>query len=56
MWKGILDEHGRLMVVMNFNMDMGDSWEHADDPDYPQEMTALGYRFGVNYILYAMTH
>ncbi|MFO7325987.1 MAG: DUF4159 domain-containing protein [Pseudomonadota bacterium] len=56
MWKGILDEHGRLMVVMNFNMDMGDSWEHADDPDYPQEMTALGYRFGINYILYAMTH
>jgi hypothetical protein len=56
MWKGILDEHGRLMVVMNFNMDMGDSWEHADDPEYPQAMTALGYRFGINYILYAMTH
>ena len=56
MWKGILDERGRLMVVMNFNMDMGDSWEHADDPDYPQAMTALGYRFGINYIMYAMTH
>jgi hypothetical protein len=56
MWKGILDDHGRLMVVMNFNMDMGDSWEHADDPDYPQAMTALGYRFGINYIMYAMTH
>jgi Domain of unknown function (DUF4159) len=56
MWKGILDERGRLMVVMNFNMDMGDSWEHADDPEYPQAMTALGYRFGINYIMYAMTH
>ena len=56
MWKGILDEKGRLMVVMNFNMDMGDSWEHSDDPDYPQAMTALGYRFGINYIMYAMTH
>jgi hypothetical protein len=56
MWKGILDEKGRLMVVMNFNMDMGDSWEHADDPEYPQAMTALGYRFGINYIMYAMTH
>jgi hypothetical protein len=55
-WKGIFDDNGHLMVVMNFNMDMGDSWEHADDPDYPQEMTALGYRFGINYILYAMTH
>ena len=55
-WRGILDDAGRLMVVMNFNMDMGDSWEHADDPVYPQPMTALGYRFGINYILYAMTH
>jgi hypothetical protein len=56
LWKGIFDDTGRLMVVMNFNMDMGDSWEHADDPDYPQAMTALGYRFGINYIMYAMTH
>ncbi len=56
MWKGIFDDTGRLMVVMNFNMDMGDSWEHADDADYPQAMTALGYRFGINYIMYAMTH
>jgi hypothetical protein len=55
-WRGIHDDAGRLMVVMNFNMDMGDSWEHADDPVYPQPMTALGYRFGINYILYAMTH
>jgi hypothetical protein len=55
-WLGIFDDAGRLMVVMNHNMDMGDSWEHADDPDYPQAMTALGYRFGINYILYAMTH
>jgi hypothetical protein len=55
-WLGIFDDAGRLMVVMNHNMDMGDSWEHADDPEYPQAMTALGYRFGINYILYAMTH
>ena len=55
-WRGIYDDDGRLMVAINFNMDMGDSWEHADDPDYPQAMTALGYRFGINYIMYAMTH
>ena len=56
MWKGSLDEDGRLMVVMNVTMDMGDAWEHADDPEYPQAMTALGYRVGINYIMYAMTH
>jgi hypothetical protein len=55
-WRGIYDDHNRLMVVMNFNIDMGDSWEHADDPNYPVPMTALGYKFGINYIIYAMTH
>ena len=30
--------------------------EHADLPQYPEPMTALAYRFGINYILYAMTH
>jgi hypothetical protein len=55
-WRGIYDDDGRLMVVMNFNMDMGDAWEHADDPVYPEPMTALAYRFGINYVIYAMTH
>ncbi len=54
--RGIYDDDGRLMVAMNFNMDMGDSWEHADDPEYPMLMTGQGYRLGVNYIVYAMTH
>lgn len=55
-WKGIYDESGRLMVAINFNMDMGDAWEHADDPYYPQSMTSLAYRFGINYVVYALTH
>ncbi|MDX1562893.1 MAG: DUF4159 domain-containing protein, partial [Gammaproteobacteria bacterium] len=55
-WRGIYDDDGRLMVAINFNMDLGDAWEHADDPRYPNPMTALAYRFGVNYIIYAMTH
>jgi hypothetical protein len=55
-WRGIFDDDGRLMVAINFNMDMGDAWEHADDPVYPEPMTALAYRFGINYVIYAMTH
>src|SRR5688500_3327637 len=34
-WRGIYDDHGRLMVIINFNMDLGDAWEHADMPEYP---------------------
>ncbi|MGV3590168.1 MAG: DUF4159 domain-containing protein [Gammaproteobacteria bacterium] len=55
-WAGIYDDDGRLMVAIDFNMDMGDAWEHADDPCYPEPMTALAYRFGINYLIYAMTH
>jgi hypothetical protein len=55
-WKGIFDDSGRLMVAINFNMDLGDAWEHADEPRYPQPLTALAYRFAISYALYAMTH
>ena len=55
-WHGIHDDRGRLVVAINFNMDMGDAWEHADDPVYPVPMTSLAYRFAVNYVIYSMTH
>jgi hypothetical protein len=55
-WRGIYDDEGRLMVAINHNMDLGDAWEHANDPRYPTDLTALAYRFGVNYVIYAMTH
>ena len=55
-WRCIYDDHGRLMVVINHNMDMGDAWENADLPEYPEKMTALAYRFAVNYVVYSMTH
>lgn len=55
-WRGIYDDAGNLMVAINHNIDMGDAWEHADDAFYPLPMTATAYRFGVNYVIYAMTH
>tara|TARA_R110000772_G_scaffold190758_2_gene301560 strand:- start:3050 stop:3898 length:849 start_codon:yes stop_codon:yes gene_type:complete len=55
-YRGIYDDNGRLMVAINHNMDLGDAWEHADTPGYPQPMTAMAYRFAVNYVIYSMTH
>jgi hypothetical protein len=55
-WRGIYDDKNRLMVTMSFNSDVGDSWEWADDPRYPEKYSALGIRLGVNYVVYAMTH
>jgi len=55
-WRGIYDDKNRLMVAICHNMDLGDSWEHADNPEYPEKFSSLGMRIGVNYIIYSMTH
>lgn len=55
-WRGIYDDKGRVIVAICHNMDLGDSWEHADNPVYPEQYSALGFRIGVDYIVYAMTH
>ena len=55
-WRGIRDDRGRVMVMINFNNDLGDSWQLADDPRYPEKFSDLGIRIGVNYVVYAMTH
>jgi len=55
-WRGIFDDRGRLLVAMTFQSDVGDSWEWADAPYYPEHYAALGIRIGVNYVVYAMTH
>ena len=53
---GIYDDRNLLMVEMTFNSDVGDSWEWADSPSYPEKFSALGIRLGVNFVVYSMTH
>jgi hypothetical protein len=55
-WRAIFDDRNRMLVAVNFNTDVGDAWEYADSPDYPEAMTALAYRYGINYLIYSMTH
>ena len=55
-YRGVKDENGRLMVVMTFNSDIGDAWEWADYPAYPEKWSSSAYRLGINYIIYAMSH
>jgi hypothetical protein len=56
MVKGIHDKNGRLMVVINFNTDLGDAWEWADNPYYPLKYSTYAYEMGVNMVVYAMSH
>ena len=55
--KAILDAHGRIMVLMTHNTDIGDSFEReGDDPRYFMTMSVPGYAYGVNALLYTLTH
>jgi hypothetical protein len=55
-WRGVYDNKNRAVAVVFPNSDMGDSWEYADDPYYPEKYSRLGIRLGINAIIYAMTH
>jgi hypothetical protein len=55
-WRGIRDEHGRLVVAICANMHLGDAWEWADDPEYPEQFASMAFRVGLNYVMYSMTH
>jgi hypothetical protein len=50
------DDEGRAMIVVYFNNDVGDSWEWADDPTYPEKYSSLGMKLGVNAVIYGLTH
>jgi hypothetical protein len=55
--RAILDSHGRIMVLSTHNTDLGDSFEReGDDPTYFMVMSVPGYAFGINTLLYSMTH
>lgn len=55
--RAVLDAHGRIMLLMTHNTDIGDSWEReGDSPEYFYTFSVRGYAFGINVLLYAMTH
>jgi hypothetical protein len=56
-FRGIADRHGRLMVVMTHNTDIGDSWEReGEDPGFFYQFSPDGYALAADVLLYAMTH
>jgi hypothetical protein len=50
------DPEKRLMVVINYNMDIGDYMEHSGRGFYAVDPTNEAFKFGVNYIIYGLTH
>jgi hypothetical protein len=56
--RAIEDDHGRAMVLINWNVDMGDGWEWSNASDFPGyvKYTAQAYRMEINEIIYSLTH
>jgi hypothetical protein len=55
--RAILDDHGRIAVLMTHNTDFGDAFEReGDNYQYFLQFAPDGYAFGVNALLYSMTH
>ncbi len=54
--RGIYDDDGRLMVLVNWNTDLGDAWEWADDPNYPLKFSTFAFEIGINFVIYGMSY
>jgi hypothetical protein len=56
-YRGIQDARGRMMVLMTHNTDVADTWEReGENQEYFDRFSPAGYAFGVNVVLYALTH
>ena len=55
--RAITDRDGHVMVVMTHNTDFGDAFEReGESREYFERFAGPGYAFGINTLLYAMTH
>jgi uncharacterized protein DUF4159 len=56
--RAVLDpDDGHIMVLMTHNTDFGDAFEReGDDHEYFLRFAPEGYAFGVNALIYSMTH
>jgi hypothetical protein len=59
LFKGMFEDNDptkRLIAIANYNNDIGEYWEFSDTGLVPIDLSNEAYKFGVNYIVYAMTH
>jgi uncharacterized protein DUF4159 len=50
------DPAKRLMFIANFNNDISQYWEWSDTGLVPIDLSNDAYKFGVNYVMYGLTH
>ena len=50
------DPKKRLMVIANYNHDIGDYWEWSGTDWVPIDISNEAFKLGVNYVVYGVTH
>jgi hypothetical protein len=57
-YRAILDDKGRIMVMLCHNTDLGDGWEREGQNEYyfKEFSEKKAYPLGINIVFYAMTH
>ncbi len=58
-YQGIFEDNDpkkRLMVIANYNGDIGEFWEWSDTGFVPIDLSNDAYKLGVDYVIYGMTH
>jgi hypothetical protein len=53
---GLRDTHGNLQMVVDNNNDISEFWEWLDEGQRSMHDAATSFHFGINYVIYAMTH
>ena len=46
----------RLMAIVNYNTNLAEYWQMAGTGFFPIESENIGFRLGINYMTYGMTH
>ena len=57
-YRAILDDEGRIMIMICHNTDLGDGWEREGEMTEYFELYSEKYAYplGINIVMYAMTH
>jgi hypothetical protein len=50
------DPSKRMLAIVNYNNDISEYWEWSDTGWNPIDLTNEAYKFGVNYVVYGITH
>ena len=50
------DPQKRLLAIANVNGDLSEYWEFSDTGFAPVDLNNEAYKYGINYVIYALTH